>query len=57
MAYTARNFVQGPMLRVIRKGVQQQQGYDDCGPKAIAFAHSLCSGNHRASSLDDFVIR
>ena len=45
IAYMARNFIQGPVLRVIRKGVQQQQGYDDCGPMAIAFAYSLCSGN------------
>ena len=49
IAYMARNFIQGPELRVIRKGVQQQQGYDDCGPMAIAFAHSLCSGNDPSS--------
>ena len=44
----ARNFIQGPVLGV-GKGVQQQQGYDDCGPMAIAFAHSLCSGNDPSS--------
>ena len=45
IAYMARNFIQGPVLGVIRKGVHQQQGYDDCGPTVIEFAHSLCSGN------------
>ena len=43
-AYMARNFIDGSVLMVARKAVQQQRGGNDCGPMAIAFAYTLCSG-------------
>ena len=43
-AYMARNFIDGSVLMVARKAVQQQRGGNDCGPMAVAFAYTLCSG-------------